>query len=206
MRCGWANRGNVAVERHHTSPPEADLGAFRAFYEAHLGAVYRFIYSRVGNREEAEDLTALVFTKALRGIDWSRDTVVLVGWLFQVARTTLADHWRHVCRIRTSSLDDLLAGGWDAASAAQTDADGEDGAPTARVTAILQQLPINYREVLRCRFLLNYSIKETAQQLGLTEANVKVLQLRALRRAAQLEEGDAAPDIATTTEGAERHG
>ena len=204
MRRG--SQGERYVDDHHTAPPEAELGAFRAFYEAHLRVVYRFIYSRVGNREEAEDLTAQVFTKALRGVDWSRDTAALMGWLFQVARTTLADHWRHVCRIRTSSLDDLLAGGWDAAIAGSPAVDMEHAAPTARVAAILQQLPTNHREVLRCRFLLNYSIKETAQHLGLSEANVKVLQLRALRRAAQLQEDRAAPDIATTTEGAERNG
>jgi RNA polymerase sigma-70 factor (ECF subfamily) len=52
----------------------------------------------------------------------------------------------------------------------------------------LQALPPHYREVLTCRFLLNLSIRETALQLGLSEANVKVLQFRALKRAADLEE------------------
>ena len=48
----------------------------------------------------------------------------------------------------------------------------------------MQALPAHYRDVLTCRFLLNLSIRETATRLGLTEANVKVLQLRALKRAA----------------------
>ncbi len=52
---------------------------------------------------------------------------------------------------------------------------------------ILQALPEHYREVLTCRFLLNLSIRDTAQKMGLTEANVKVLQFRALKRAADLE-------------------
>lgn len=166
----------------------AALEAFRAFYEAHLSTIYRFMYSRLGNREEAEDLTAQVFTKALRGVDWSRADAALVSWLFQVAHTTLADHWRMVYRIKTSSLDDLLARGWDGPPAEALMAEDEP-APVAQVEAILQQLPVNYREVLRCRFLLNYSIKETAQHLGLSEANVKVLQLRALRRAAAMQAG-----------------
>jgi len=58
--------------------------------------------------------------------------------------------------------------------------------PREEVAAIMAQLPKNYREVLHYRFLQNYSIKETARQLGLTEANVKVLQFRALKRAAEL--------------------
>jgi len=186
------------VSDEQRKPPAPDRDTFRAFYEAHIGAVYRFIYSRVGNREEAEDLTAQVFTKALRGMDWSREEVALVAWLFQVARTTLADHWRALGRIKTLSLDDLLAEGWDGPAAAGPPV-AESLVPITRVEAILQQLPQNYREVLRCRFLLNYSIKETAQHLSLTEANVKVLQLRALRRAAELNAG------APSQPGVERH-
>jgi RNA polymerase sigma-70 factor (ECF subfamily) len=200
-------RGNEqSVDHNHAPPPTDDLAAFRAFYEAHLSAVYRFIYSRVGNREEAEDLTAHVFTKALHGVDWSRDEAMLVGWLFQVARTTLADHWRHTLRLRTLSLDDLLASGWDERVADQPPEAGAQIIPEERVAAILQQLSPHYRDVLRCRFLLNYTIKETAQALGLSEANVKVIQLRALRRAAELQHSPASPAPQNAPEGAERHG
>ena len=55
-----------------------------------------------------------------------------------------------------------------------------------RVQLILQALPSQYREVLTCRFLLNLSIRDTAQRMGLTVANVKVVQFRALKRAALL--------------------
>ena len=52
---------------------------------------------------------------------------------------------------------------------------------------LLQRLPWRYREVLTYRFLLSLSIKDTALRMGLTVANVKVLQLRALKRAAGLD-------------------
>jgi RNA polymerase sigma-70 factor (ECF subfamily) len=55
------------------------------------------------------------------------------------------------------------------------------------VQRLLQALPEHYREVLTCRFLLNLSIRETAQRLGLSEANVKVMQFRAVKRASDLE-------------------
>ena len=58
--------------------------------------------------------------------------------------------------------------------------------PTEKVHALLRLLPENQREVLTCRFLLNLSIKETAQKLNLSEANVKVLQFRARKRAAEI--------------------
>jgi RNA polymerase sigma-70 factor, ECF subfamily len=62
--------------------------------------------------------------------------------------------------------------------------------PAERVQHLLQALPEQYREVLICRFLLNLSIKATALRMGLTEANIKVLQFRALKRAATLEQAN----------------
>lgn len=166
--------------------------AFRRAYEANAEIIYRFLYSKVGNRDEAEDLTAQVFTKALHGIDWQRDDVTIRHWLLQVARTTLADHWRAHYRLRTISLDDLLAAGWEGPSA--TNGDGSaSGAAQELVAEILDDLSPRYRTILEHRFLLNYSIRETAQQLQLTEANVKILQLRALKRAAELYARRTAP-------------
>lgn len=54
------------------------------------------------------------------------------------------------------------------------------------VERLLEALPGRYREVLICRFLLDLSIKDTARRMGVTEANVKVMQLRALKQAAKL--------------------
>jgi RNA polymerase sigma-70 factor, ECF subfamily len=155
-------------------------------YEQHVAAIYRFIYAKVGNREEAEDLTSQVFVKALHRIDSSRDPQSMQGWLFQVARTTVADHWREFYRLRSDSLDGLLSDGWEAAAAEATlPATQVD----ERVEQILSRLPNRYREVLTYRFLRNYSIKETAERMRISEANVKVLQFRALRRAAREDPG-----------------
>ena len=57
----------------------------------------------------------------------------------------------------------------------------------ARVERILGQLPARYREVLTYRFLLDCSIRETAEHMRLTEYNVKVLQYQALKKAAALD-------------------
>lgn len=63
---------------------------------------------------------------------------------------------------------------------------GENGHAAERVFALLKVLPERYREVLNCRFLLNLSIRQTAEVMGISEANVKTLQFRALKRAADL--------------------
>ncbi|TME05793.1 MAG: sigma-70 family RNA polymerase sigma factor [Chloroflexi bacterium] len=164
---------------------EEDVQQFQTFYQENLGLIYRYVYSKVGNREEAEDLTSQIFIKAIRGVDTERGPQSMQKWLFQVARTTIADYWRVYYRVSASSLEELLEAGWE--GPAEEEYKPVSSMPTERVQRILQALPEHYREVLTCRFLFNLSIKETALSLGLTEANVKVLQFRALKRAADLE-------------------
>ncbi len=124
----------------------------------------------------------------MRGIHPERGSQALRKWLYQVARTTLADYRRHSSRLPTGSLDALLDAGWDAPAVGEPALDSVvSSEPGERVKRLMQALPAHYRDVLTCRFLLNHSIRETATRLGLTEANVKVVQLRALKRAAVVE-------------------
>jgi RNA polymerase sigma-70 factor (ECF subfamily) len=164
---------------------------FQAFYEKNLLFVYRYIYSKIGCREEAEDLTSQVFMKALKNIDYQRDQHSLQKWLMQVMRTTIADYWRMHYQLSSHSLEQLLDAGWegpaDYYSSASQETMPADMDPSRHVQQILRALPEHQREVLTCRFLLNLSIKETAQCLGLTETNVKVLQFRALKHAANID-------------------
>jgi len=163
----------------------ANVQEFQTFYQENLGLIYRYVYSKVGNREEAEDLTSQIFMKAVRGVDTRRGSQSMQKWLFQVARTTIADYWRAHYRVTTSSLEELFDGGWE--GPVEEEPAVLSNNPEDRVQRILQALPEHYREVLTCRFLLNLSIRDTANRMCLTEANVKVLQFRALKRAADLE-------------------
>jgi RNA polymerase sigma-70 factor (ECF subfamily) len=167
----------------------ADVSTLQQLYEEHLATIYRFVYSKVGNREEAEDLTAQVFLKAVHQLDQARAAESLQSWLYRTARTTVADHWRHFYRLRTHSLDDLLEGGWE--GPAEDSGQVASERPEMRVQGLLQQLPERYRQVLTYRFLLNCSIRETAARMHMSEGNVKILQLRALKKAAGIEEAGA---------------
>jgi RNA polymerase sigma-70 factor (ECF subfamily) len=60
----------------------------------------------------------------------------------------------------------------------------------ARARALLAQLPEHYRAVLSYRLLEGLSVAETARRMGTSEGNVKILQHRALKRAAELREDD----------------
>ena len=171
----------ICVSPRHTS---LDAQGFEAFYREHLVLIYSYVYSRVGNRQEAEDLTSSIFLKAVRGLQQEAGPERMRHWLLRVARTTIIDYWRVHARVTSVSLEALQETGWEAL--AEHDPFGLDGRPTERVQRLLQPLPEGDREVLTCRFLLGLSIRETAVRMGLTEGNVKTLQYRALKRAAAL--------------------
>src|SRR5579872_4846646 len=106
---GYSGHAQFAgVERETVNAQE-----FQTFYQENLGLIYRYVYSKVGNREEAEDLTSQIFIKAVRGVDTERGPQSMQKWLFQVARTTIADYWRVYYKVSTSSLEELLEAGWE---------------------------------------------------------------------------------------------
>jgi RNA polymerase sigma-70 factor (ECF subfamily) len=160
---------------------EAPVESVEHAYARYVAPIYRFLYSRLGNQEEAEDLTSEVFLKAVRQLEPQRDPLSVQAWLYQVARTTLADYWRRRSRVPESPLGYLDVPDADAASATPA-----DQLATQRARSLLDRLPERYREVLTLRFLRGYSIKETARELGITENHAKVLQYRAVQRAAAL--------------------
>ncbi len=90
-----------------------DVLEFQQFYQEQAGPVYRFVYSKVGNREDAEDLTSHIFLKAVSSINQERSLQSMHNWLFLVAHTTVADYWRAHYRLPTNSLDTLLETGWE---------------------------------------------------------------------------------------------
>lgn len=216
-------------DTHAVSTKREVLQAFEApllqsIYCTYVDRIYRYIYRQIGNREDAEDVTAQVFLKALCELDYGRDAGAIQRWLFQVARTTLADHWRASTRLSTSSLEEmlewdrnepleedfrvsrqrqppviqrllarfvtpspeeLLETDWDTSSDESPERTAADTA-YQQVQRLLQTLPPLSRAVLIYRFLLNFSVRGTALQLGLTQANVKVIQFRAIKHIASL--------------------
>jgi RNA polymerase sigma-70 factor (ECF subfamily) len=158
------------------TPPAPELLA--QVYTAHAEAVYRFLHSRVGNRADAEDLTSEVFLKAVRGLE-PRSAPSVQAWLFRIAHTVLADFWRARLGASTDELPEDIR---DPRPLSRENSEAE-----ARARSLLAAMPPRDAEVLRLRFLQRMSLQEAADKLGITLNHVKVLQYRALRRAARLE-------------------
>src|SRR5438445_4610074 len=71
-----------------------DADSFIQLYNRHLKPVYSYLYARLGNREVAEDITAITFERALSSIKGYKPTGSFAGWLFTIAHRALADHYR----------------------------------------------------------------------------------------------------------------
>lgn len=176
---------NLAIERFvrvvegssiTAAPPRAAEIAL-----AELENVYSYIYSRVGNRPDAEDLTQQV---ALRALPRLRDVYpgpAIRGYLYTTARSVMASFWTNRARVPEAELGEEV---W---------VEGRGDELTAPEHAVvwvertLSALPAHYRQVLHLRFLRGYSLRETAAAMGKTVGGIKVMQLRALRAAARFE-------------------
>jgi RNA polymerase sigma factor (sigma-70 family) len=143
-----------------------------------LELVYAFIYARVGNRADAEDLTQQVALKALPRLRQGAPASQIRGYLFATARSVLGGFWSVRLGLSEAELRE------DLALAVPTEPPSEEGAETVR--RILGELSDNYRRVLELRFLHGYSLKEVAAEMKSTVGAVKVMQLRALRAAAKV--------------------
>src|SRR5438128_8457583 len=94
--CG---REGSDVEAQHVADAQRDPRQFGVLYEANVDEVYAFVSRRVGNRTDAEDVTATVFHKALANLhrfEWRG--VPFVAWLMRIAANELADWARQRAR------------------------------------------------------------------------------------------------------------
>lgn len=153
---------------------------WEAIYRDNVTWVYRLMFGKVGNQPDAEDLTAEVFMTALRPLRVTATVPEVRAYLRATARTVLASYWgermgRAMTTIDTDVPEDPRP------------IDSSSDAP-GRVESLLERLPDNYRRILELRFLHAHSVREAARAMGVSVANAKVMQHRALRMAATLNE------------------
>jgi RNA polymerase sigma-70 factor (ECF subfamily) len=162
--------------------PAADRYAdWREVYDDNVVRIHRLMYAKVGNRTDAEDLTAEVFLAALGPMRLSVSRGEVRAYLLRAAQTVLASYWRRRLGVDVTVIDpEAEAQGPEPATV---------GRSADRARRILAALPDRYRRVLELRFVEGCSVRDAAQAMGVTVANAKVLQHRALRLAASLPEG-----------------
>lgn len=174
-----------------------DADAFGQIYELYVDTVYRYVYLRVGSQQQAEDLTAETFVRALRRIDsyrWQGKDIA--AWFVTIARNLVTD-LRRSSRYRLEVSTDEILGAEQAAGASRTGVPGATGTRTPeeevlgrsrdrRLLEAVRTLRPDQQECLVLRFFQELSVSETAEALGRSEGAVKQLQLRAVRQLADV--------------------
>jgi RNA polymerase sigma factor (sigma-70 family) len=155
---------------------------WESVYADNVVAVYRLVFRQVGNGPDAEDLAEEVFLAALPRLRLPAPVASVRSYLGATVRTVIADYWRrHYAAPPAAPLPNDV-------TAAEPDAAGVDHG--GRVARLLARLPDRFREILELRFLRGLSVGQAAAEMGVTAGNARVLQHRALRRAAELAEED----------------
>lgn len=153
-----------------------DSKAFGELYKLYVEPVFRYLYSRVGNVHEAEDITAQAFLVAFESFDRFREDGHFASWLFTIARNKAMDHFRK--RKNLSSIDEVAN--------IPVENDPLYGViqfeQMAALAKLIQALPEDDRELLRLRFLAAMSFPEIAHFLHRNEGAVKKSIYRLLAR------------------------
>ena len=178
-----------AEERRLIEAAQRDPARFADLYERYFELVYAYIARRLRDRNEAEDVTAEVFHKALRSLPRFKWTgAPFAAWLFRISANMIADRAQRAARERDVGNDDDVP---ETHMPQPQQADLEQSERRASLFRQVEQLAEDQRRVVIMRFAEEKSIHEIAGVLGRSEGAVKQLQFRAL---AKLRENFATED------------
>jgi RNA polymerase sigma-70 factor (ECF subfamily) len=154
-----------------------DRQAVSALYEGYVQAIFNYISYRVESDALAEDLTAEVFLRMVRSIRTYKDSGAPFGaWLYRIAANQIADYYRQRKGAAFQPLSDEQPN--DDTDPLNSLAREEE---RSRLREALQALPEDYQTLLIMRFIQQMPHSQVAQVLKKSEANIRVMQHRALQ-------------------------
>lgn len=152
--------------------------AFGELYDRHFDSLYRYIYFRVSNKQDAEDLTETIFLRTLETIlNKKKNIKNFRAWLFRLAHNILVDHYRsrkiHADIDEVEYLPEII------------NVSGEnslDGSDRKLLKDAITKLEPALQQVISYRFIAELSYAETSEIMGLKVNHLRVLQHRALKQ------------------------
>jgi RNA polymerase sigma-70 factor (ECF subfamily) len=155
-------------------------------YEELLPKVYHYFCLRIGDRPEAEDLTAATFERAWRDRErYRNDLGTFTNWLFGIARHVAITYFRQN-RQKDAAAEqpiDAIERPTEETAARQEEFE--------RLTSMLTSLPEREREIFSLKYGAQFTNRAIAKTLGLTESNVGTILHRIVSRLKeQLEQGN----------------
>ncbi|GIK71597.1 MAG: hypothetical protein BroJett021_05850 [Chloroflexota bacterium] len=161
------------VERARTDPE-----AFGQIYELYVDRVYSYIYHRVGNVQDAEDLTARTFYRALEKLDAYEDRgLPFSAWLFRIAHNLVANWHRDHSRRQVFSLEKFW---WRSSDDARPEHAVEADAEREELWDAINRLPEERRNLLLYKLNTTLSNLEIGELMNKSESAIKSLYFRTL--------------------------
>ena len=153
-----------------------DPAAFGRLYDHFIQRIYRYVYSRVGDAHEAEDITSQTFIAAYESLGRYRERGQFSAWLFRIARSKMNDHFRRSRREVRLEAAERIAEVDDALGALIQNEE------LIRLRSLIKKINDDERELIRLRYVAELSFVEMAELLGKREDAVKKSFYRLLER------------------------
>ncbi len=157
-----------------------DKDAFGILYERYVQRIYSYIYYRVGHPQEAEDLTARVFFRAMQHIHrYEERGLPFSAYLYRIAHNLVANWHRDQSRRKEIALEDTT---WNPPTASDPQPEHHliQSEEQAQLLAAIRRLPPDRQELLILKFVDRLSNAEIGQILGRSEGAIKSLYHRTL--------------------------
>ena len=187
----WKGRGQATASASVVVPLDADRAAvevakrdpaaFDQLYRKYVAHIYSLALYETRDPHAAEDITAVVFERALGALPRFREGADDEGstfkvWLYAIARNVVANTRRQARRHPEAPIDLAL----ELRSPSDPAAEAERGLEAQRVWQAVMELPEERRQVVVLRFVNELSAREIGQIMGRSEGAVRVLLHRAL--------------------------
>lgn len=158
---------------------DGNTEAFGILYNLYFTPVFRYIYYRISDKEEVNDLTQTVFLKVFSALpNFQKQAISPLAYFFTVSRNTVIDYWRTHKTNRIDNPEYVFEKMPDPTHEPVKDFEQHETGIIIRKA--LETLPDTQQEVIILKFINNLSNKEIAQCMGKTEASIRQLQCRAL--------------------------
>lgn len=159
---------------------QADPAAFALLYRRYVRQVYGYVYNRVRDHDDTEDITAQVFADVMAALPRYRERGEFAAWLFRITRRRCADHFRgHRAEEPLLPSDAVIDPFPD------VDAAVDLAALSRRVLGMIARLDEDKQELCRLRFAAGLTYSEIGAVLGRQPAAVKMAIHRILDRLAE---------------------
>jgi RNA polymerase sigma-70 factor (ECF subfamily) len=150
--------------------------AIASLYGDYYDKIVRYIFIRISNRSEAENLGGEVFLRALRSLGSYRGSKLqMPAWLFSIARNLVIDYQRKMSKRKHVSIDEV-----EIADSHSVEQEMETKSEVARLSKALKQVTPAQREVIGLRFFAGMSSFEVSKILGKSSGAVREMQRAAI--------------------------